>query len=334
MKQEVPEELGRRGALAADGADHETYQRRQQHILARREIAQLPRGADHEQFDRPQPIGRRLARWEAGEGAVHPLESLRIGLERVQEDRAEQQADHLRHARVRAVRGLAGSRADPRRPNRHDGARAEVQRRRERGEVTHAAVAVELVAHADRGEDDRQRRRRHHVLDREAIAYGDPLGALPNRHLVGCVHERHGARGRVRRRAQSHSPQPPRGDVEVDPAEVHALPEELAQRLGVHEPTQGWFAVAPSDHPVPHQPHRRPSQVGWTDAIDPVGGKAGPLRAEELDRVWERSQLRGEVARVDGAGGHARQDGELKPRQTLRESCKHAYLVGGVGPAT
>src|SRR5690242_1171873 len=100
MEQEEAEKLGRRVALPAERPYDAAHAGRQQFPLPSSEVSEVARRLQEQQLHRPQSTGGGSAGAERGEESVDAIESLSVGLERVEEHRVEQQAQRLRGARV------------------------------------------------------------------------------------------------------------------------------------------------------------------------------------------------------------------------------------------
>jgi hypothetical protein len=93
-----------------------------------------------------------------------------------------------------------------------------------------AAIAVPGVADADGRKEDRQRGRRHDVLEGQPRGNAPPLRPLPGLDS-SSLHPDHGLTRRVARGAERDGAERPTPQVVVDPGHLTRLPEGVAEQV-------------------------------------------------------------------------------------------------------
>jgi hypothetical protein len=198
--------------------------------------------------------------------------------------------------------------------------------------LSDAAVAEEAGFQAHRGEDERDRAGREHVLHGEHGRHGIATRAAPGGDVGRPLDERHGGAVAVTGRGERDRAEPARVDVAGDAREGKPSGQKLPERLGVEHAVDR--RAAPTRYqPAQHQPAQGAHQRGGTDIEDVPRFQPAPVAPQQTDRAVERPPVRREGQRVDGPGRDAGDDGDLEPRRQLGQRAQYAHLIGGPGAA-
>src|SRR5512135_2539603 len=237
LEEQVTRQVGARTAKRAGGPQQETDSTRQLVQEPRRDALDRLRGRDEQHFDRAQldagprePLGRDRA-----QRTVDALQALDIDHQAIEKDAVQRVAGDLRErridvrARARLVERLPAGADD------QYAVRAEVQRRADRRDLAHRAVAKVLAVHLDRGKNEGQRRGGEQVLELERHRRADPLIALPALESGTALEERHALARSVARRGHARRVQRAGVDVLLDALELKARLEHLPQRRVVEQ---------------------------------------------------------------------------------------------------
>ena len=192
-------------------------------------------------------------------------------------------------------------------------------------------------ARAHGGEEQRQRRRREHVVEGQGRVPAAPVRALPLAQ-VPALGPDHRPPGAVVAGQEGEGPEASRVDVlgdAPDRAAAHAegAGQRLAQGAGVHEAPhrrrQPAAAREQADPPARHEPAER----GTVGAEDAFGGQVAPDLVQAVDGRHLRAAVRGEEGGVDGAGGYAGHDGKVGVGDVFGDPPEEPDLIGGARPA-
>ena len=179
---------------------------------------EIHRGPQHQQIDVAKAIALVLG--QARRQRVHLLKLQGIRVQLVEEDRVVEHAGDLRRRRIsahgRTIRFFA--RPGVPRGNGDDPPRAKVDRRRERRGEPDATVTVPRPVDFDRRKEERQRCRRHHMVDAELARDALSVRPLPRLDpaVPARVHPGQRLPCRVARRRQRQGLQPTVGQAASD----------------------------------------------------------------------------------------------------------------------
>ena len=214
-----------------------------------------------------------------------------------------------------------------------------MDRGRERRGEPHAAVAVPRAGELDRGEQQRQRRRRHHVIDREPGLDAAALRARATTRCLAPAPRRWCARSTsrwwpTRRRCSRPTRGSPRcpGSRRRRRRRARGAAGPTAARC---RPARGSWerSWAPPEPSRATQRSDAAEQAPGIGAEDVVRRDRAPQLVERLDAAAKARAAGGEARDVDAAGRDAGEDGDLEIGSERREPAQDADLIGAAGTA-
>ena len=218
-----------------------------------------------------------------------------------------------------------------------------MDRRRQRRGQADAAVAVPRAVDFDGGKEERQRGRRHDVIDPQRAHLALALRPLPRRHraILARLHPGDRLAGGVARRGQRERAQPPGAQAGVDAVD-RAVGGGVQLALE-HFAAAAWCRPCSSPAcsgdlpPVSSRPPQRTARHirSWSTRNTCVDAQVAPHLGQLVELLDERLLPRGDERRVDARRPRRRSGFRGWPSgNCAREILQHADLVRAARAAT
>jgi hypothetical protein len=215
-----------------------------------------------------------------------------------------------------------------------------MDRRRDRRRLAHRTVAEPFVVafhlQLHSRKDERDRRRRHQMLQSDAALHRHPLRTQPGLERAGGLAEGDVVAAAVRGTRDGQRAQVAFAQQLGQAIEVHHLLQQLGQRAVVEQRARSLAAPA-RDGPA-HRQHGQPARAGAHHAegvgtVDLFGAEVAPDVDHTRHREVEAVGVAGNGGRVDragrGAGDHAERVVARRPdfAADARHRFEHPHLV-------
>lgn len=301
--KKIARELTACSTPGTDRPQQRAHTPRQRADVAGGELARIDAGGDHQCLDEAHV--RSFPGRDAHE-AVETCELLEVRVDLVHEQRIEHITEELPRRRRplgphegRHAGFTLRAHADDEQP-----VRAHVDRRRQRSELAHRAVAVVLGAELHGREQHRNPEARHQVIETERIAPACARGPRPVAHRLDGLVEGDRPRGAIARGTQRHTPQLPACETarNARPVDLRGeqtpqgrIVEQCARRI--EQQTTGKQRPEPAQPGAQHAPGIGVEDLGHFEV--------SPHRIERSDGITPAPRLAREHAGRHGSGRRA-----------------------------